>query len=372
MDVSLARAAVAALAAACAFSTVRANPVQVNMGLEVTHCYGFDGTSYANNTVCPGSLACCGIDAVCVSNRLCKKPGAPPNQFIRGPCAKKPYDKEKCALICQYGKRRAHKTTLCKSGANATQSDENVHHKFPVVTQCDNGSFCCDNVPDCCENHGGTFLDERGNMDNESASKYISWGVDRTASGYNTASPPPVTLPSYTPPRESTAKTTAESTAKSTDTSSEKSTDTSAAKSTASASNTAASPADITSSIAILGPTPDWDPAGPSDTGDGDKSKKLKIGLGAGVTAGVLLIVGVLALCLLRRRRRPKPTSSTSEISELDAQSVIKRSPPIPIPTDKALPDLPPPSRRLATPVMEATELDAEDSEIPRVDLSPR
>lgn len=54
-------------------------------------CYGYDGLSYVNQTKCPGSNACCGLDATCLSNRLCQNPGAGA-EYIRGPCFELPWD----------------------------------------------------------------------------------------------------------------------------------------------------------------------------------------------------------------------------------------------------------------------------------------
>lgn len=66
-------------------------------------CYGYDGSAATNNQVCPGSNACCGASATCLSNRLCHNVGDGNGTFVRGPCAVKPYDPQTCAEICLYG-----------------------------------------------------------------------------------------------------------------------------------------------------------------------------------------------------------------------------------------------------------------------------
>lgn len=71
-------------------------------GNKVITCYGYGGLPYENNTRCPGSNACCGVDATCLSNRLCHKPSDGESTFLRGPCAVDPYDSGTCAQICLY------------------------------------------------------------------------------------------------------------------------------------------------------------------------------------------------------------------------------------------------------------------------------
>lgn len=66
-------------------------------------CYGYNGGSYVNNTKCPGSNACCGYEATCVSNRLCHNPGDPVGTYVRGPCANDVWDST-CAQVCLYSK----------------------------------------------------------------------------------------------------------------------------------------------------------------------------------------------------------------------------------------------------------------------------
>ncbi|KAK3396223.1 hypothetical protein B0T20DRAFT_358230 [Sordaria brevicollis] len=126
-----------ALAALCCLTAIR--------GVNSETCYGYDGQAFVGNTKCPGSDACCGTKHVCVSNRLCHDPGDKPDVYIRGPCASKPYDSEKCAQICLYEK-----------------DDSNKGGFLPRVTVCNDGSLCCENDPDCCEKGAGVFLDENG------------------------------------------------------------------------------------------------------------------------------------------------------------------------------------------------------------------
>ncbi|KIN00588.1 hypothetical protein OIDMADRAFT_19585 [Oidiodendron maius Zn] len=35
-------------------------------------CYGFGGNTYTDNQICPRSEACCGVNATCLPNRLCR------------------------------------------------------------------------------------------------------------------------------------------------------------------------------------------------------------------------------------------------------------------------------------------------------------
>lgn len=65
-------------------------------------CFGFNGGEYANNTQCPGSNACCGYTATCLSNRLCHNVNDPVGTFVRGPCIVNGWSSG-CAQICLYG-----------------------------------------------------------------------------------------------------------------------------------------------------------------------------------------------------------------------------------------------------------------------------
>ncbi|RSL48018.1 hypothetical protein CEP54_013117 [Fusarium duplospermum] len=113
-------------------------------------CWGVDGTPWTSNKRCPGSSTCCGADATCMPNRLCKNKGQAVDEFVRGPCAVKPYSKEKCAAICVY---------------------EEDNDRFPRVKRCEDGSFCCDNDSGCCNAGRGVFIDDEGNPEGSSTEK---------------------------------------------------------------------------------------------------------------------------------------------------------------------------------------------------------
>jgi hypothetical protein len=72
--------------------------------VENVTCYGFDGSTWENNFICEGSSACCGVNGICMPNKLCNSKKDGTGELIRGPCAVKPYDVEECAEICLYGK----------------------------------------------------------------------------------------------------------------------------------------------------------------------------------------------------------------------------------------------------------------------------
>ncbi|RGP59797.1 hypothetical protein FSPOR_11048 [Fusarium sporotrichioides] len=110
-------------------------------------CWGVNGKQWTDNKKCPGSSACCGPDATCMPNRLCQRKGQAKNQFVRGPCAVAPYDRKKCATIC---------------------IREETNDRFPRVEQCDDGSYCCDYDSGCCVGGRGVFLDEDGNIEDNS------------------------------------------------------------------------------------------------------------------------------------------------------------------------------------------------------------
>lgn len=67
-----------------------------------TTCYGVNGLSYDKQVACPGTGACCGDDATCLTNQLCHNPGDDQDFFTRGPCSVEPWDAVKCAAICVY------------------------------------------------------------------------------------------------------------------------------------------------------------------------------------------------------------------------------------------------------------------------------
>lgn len=106
-------------------------------------CYGYNGLSYVNNTKCPGSNACCGYQATCVSNRLCHNPGDAEGTYVRGPCANNIWDST-CAQVCLFNETEALAGFL------------------PRVSQCGDGSWCCVNDATCCSNGRGVFLDSDG------------------------------------------------------------------------------------------------------------------------------------------------------------------------------------------------------------------
>lgn len=159
-------------------------------------CYGVSGFAYFNNTKCPGSNACCGVGATCLSNRLCHNPGDGPDTFVRGPCATNPYDRNTCAEICLYSKylcpglssssfavrvsgeifRDDLKRQASLPNANPCEDESTIDNNFlPRVSQCSDGSWCCNNDPQCCGTGGGTFLDEFGNIASAPASTILSY-----------------------------------------------------------------------------------------------------------------------------------------------------------------------------------------------------
>ncbi|KAK1756617.1 hypothetical protein QBC47DRAFT_270200, partial [Echria macrotheca] len=165
-------------------------------------CYGVGGQSYVNNTRCPGSNACCGVGATCLSNRLCHLPGDAPEVWVRGPCAVTPFD-ESCAQICYY---------------NETEIGEGV---LPRVTPCADGSLCCNNDPQCCADGRGIFLDENGNRASTKATAAITsyppvgTGTDRYTQtpSLSTTIPPTSLTPSPSGTDVANAGSTGENTA---------------------------------------------------------------------------------------------------------------------------------------------------------------
>ncbi|KAG6081315.1 hypothetical protein E4U16_007592 [Claviceps sp. LM84 group G4] len=219
-------------------------------------CYAHNGTSWAKNTRCPGSDACCGADSTCYSNRLCKKPMD--NFFVRGPCAVKSWRSGQCAQICR---------------------EDEAAHGFPHVIVCLDGSYCCDtDGPQCCVEKRGVFLDATGNIAKVAASTMLSWGPERTSPGYQTAD--------------------------STDTD----TDTAATPPPGPESATSASPRETATG-------PSRDPGTPS-TGEGESDNTaLKIGVGVGIPLGLLALGACAALIVVlrRRRRRRRPEMGAAE-----------------------------------------------------------
>lgn len=139
-------------------------------------CYGYNGASYVNNTKCPGSNACCGYEATCVSNRLCHNPGDAEGTYVRGPCANDVWDST-CAQVCLYSK-----WTNCCLSANVSNTnrqfstDETLLSGFlPRVSQCSDGSWCCSYDATCCSNGRGVFLDSDGNSATAEATATTSY-----------------------------------------------------------------------------------------------------------------------------------------------------------------------------------------------------
>ncbi|KAG6063121.1 hypothetical protein E4U32_001633 [Claviceps aff. humidiphila group G2b] len=153
-------------------------------------------------------------------------------------------------------------------------------HGFPHVIVCLDGSYCCDtDGPQCCAEKRGVFLDVTGNIAKVAASTMLSWGPERTSSGYQTADTSDTdSAASATPPPESEA--------------------------------TSASPRE-----AATGTGPSRDPGTSStpSTGESDNTA-LKIGVGVGVPLGVLALGACAALIVvLRRSRRRRSEMGAAE-----------------------------------------------------------
>lgn len=93
-------------------------------------CYGFAGQAYTDNTLCPGSNACCGRKATCLSNRLCHNPNDPEGLWVRGPCAIREWD-DSCGQICLYNETAASNGVLprvvqCRDGSLVATTIHNV------------------------------------------------------------------------------------------------------------------------------------------------------------------------------------------------------------------------------------------------------
>lgn len=147
---------------------------------------------------------------------------------------------------------------------------------FPRVTICGDGSFCCNKDGDhCCDDKKGTFLDKSGNIAKGPATTTLSWGPERTSSGYQTVTATHTTV------------TTAVNTPSQTPTSS---------------------------------PTPDE-----------SNNNAAKIGAGVGVPVGVLAIGGLAAFFFLRRRkqREYKPAGVPELGAEGEQKKVVYTGPPV-------------------------------------------
>lgn len=149
-------------------------------------CFYYDGAPAENNTICPGSNACCGYQATCLSNRLCHNPTDIDGLYVRGPCAIDGWDSS-CAQICLYG--RCHPDIsfgivyihwalslfprfLTFYFAFFIDETTGV---FPRATQCDDGSWCCNNNAECCDQGAGVFLDATGGIATAEAAYTISY-----------------------------------------------------------------------------------------------------------------------------------------------------------------------------------------------------
>ena len=229
-----------------------------------TTCYGYDGTAATDNQVCPGSNACCGDTATCLSNRLCHNEGDSNGTFVRGPCAVQPYDPNTCAEICLYGNSSP---SLSKIALHITNfSADEIGGFFPRVTICDNGSYCCNDDVQCCSAGRGVFLDSTGAIVSSPPSSTIN--IISTASSITSAS-------SVT---SASASTTTSIT-------------------TSPTNSPAQTPSSMASATASSSPST-------ADTSSG-LATGTKIGLGVGVPLGVL-VLGVLASTVWYQRRRIK------------------------------------------------------------------
>lgn len=220
-------------------------------------CYGFNGLSYVNNTKCPGSNACCGYQATCVSNRLCHNPGDAEGTYVRGPCANNVWDST-CAQVCMF---------------NET---EQLSGFLPRVSQCSDGSWCCVNDATCCSNSRGVFLDSDGNS--------------ASAEGTRTVSYPPVSGTGIERYTESISTTEAS-------TSSTTSISTTLASVTSQATSMTSSSSTTTATSAASDSTQDEDD-------NDDSGTKVGLGVGLGVPLAAI-VAGLSVWFILRRKRRP-------------------------------------------------------------------
>ena len=232
----------------------------------VQPCYYYDGDQTPNNTVCSGSLACCGDTATCTQNRLCHNPGDPPSVFVRGPCADKTWDSSLCPQICLYGEFAFREAVGRLALTWLPDESDGV---FPRVKQCNDTSWCCYSITSpagisaadtCCRNGAGVFLDSTGNVISGPASSSSS--------------------------RMSATPTSIHSVAK------------------ASLSATPTSTLNVTST-----------------THDSGLSTGAKAGIGVGVGVGALLVVatGLIIWLLARRRKNNAASSTSSHTHEKDA-----------------------------------------------------
>ncbi|OBT79371.1 hypothetical protein VF21_01891 [Pseudogymnoascus sp. 05NY08] len=251
----------------------------------VRTCWGYDGKDWANNVLCPGSQACCGVNGICLPNKLCNSKKDGTGEIIRGPCAAQPYDAAECGEICLY---------------------DEIDKKFPRVTICeDDGKYCCDNDKDCCKEGRGAVLNGAGKV----VGKAVS----------SSSSPPPTSTSDSPPSTLSKSSTTPPSTTTSdsspSDSSSSDSTTTTSNPTTPSADSETTDPTQAASSSETAA-------AGGLATG-------AKIGIGIAVPLGVLAAAGLVAFLWFRRRRvysgsndGYKPSPQGSPAQELGATEI--------------------------------------------------
>ncbi|KAK4163869.1 hypothetical protein QBC43DRAFT_318848 [Cladorrhinum sp. PSN259] len=243
-------------------------------------CYRLDGQVMVNNRRCPGSNACCGEAATCLSNRLCHNDGDPPDLFVRGPCYMNGWNgNTDCAQICLY--------------------NETATNRMPRVNVCADGSLCCDDNKNCCAEKKGIFLDENGIK------------VSARATGVTLSFPPGVssTSISSSTSSSSTTSTTAITTTLTTQTTPSTPTGTGSGNSESSSTNAA-----------------DSDATAESSSSD---STGLKVGLGLGIPLAVI-VSALLVYCLLRRKQKAEAAQEkTTPPSEMHGESTyISEAPP--------------------------------------------
>ncbi|OBT95821.1 hypothetical protein VE01_06065 [Pseudogymnoascus verrucosus] len=264
----------------------------------VRTCWGYDGKNWENNVLCPGSQACCGVNGMCLPNKLCNSKKDGTGEIIRGPCATQPYDPVECGEICLY---------------------DEIDDRFPRVTICeDDGKYCCNNDKDCCAEGRGVILNGAG--------KVVGKAVSSSSS--TTSVPSTMSTSSTSPPETTTSDSS--STSDPTTTSTKPTTPTAASETTA--LNDAASPSETAA-------------AGGLATG-------AKIGIGIAVPLGVLAAAGLGAFLWFRRRRvysasndgyKPSPQGSPAqELVATDIPRELQAFPkeqsniPIELPADEA------------------------------------
>ncbi|OAQ69715.1 transmembrane alpha-helix domain-containing protein [Pochonia chlamydosporia 170] len=148
--------------------------------------------------------------------------------------------------------------------------------RFPRVTACNDGSFCCEkDGTGCCTAKKGTFLDKNGNIAKGPATTTLSWGPERTSAGYQTVT---------------SAQTT----------------------------------------ISTATNTPTQSPSATPSPDSNDDNNAAKIGAGVGVPVGVLAIGGVAAFFFFRRRKQAKNSNSVPELgTEGEQKKVVYTGPPV-------------------------------------------